>query len=103
HIEMLARDADERGALEARLRRMPADDLAHPRLAAAAARHAAALGEAAMARELLERSLGADWNASLVSQYGDIGKIDAQKRHVEARARIERAERWLREHGEDPQ
>jgi len=103
HIELLARDADDRGALEARLRRMPADDLVHPRLAAVAARHATALGEAALARELIERSLAGEWNAPLISLYGELGKLDAQKRQVEARARIERAERWLREHGEDPQ
>jgi HemY protein len=103
HIELLARDAGERGALEARLRRTPSADLAHPRVAAAAARHAAALGDAALARDLIERSLGAEWNAALVAQYGDIEKLDAQKRPQEARARIERAERWLREHAEDPQ
>jgi HemY protein len=103
HIELLARDAGERGALEARLRRTPPADLAHPRLAAAAARHAAALGEAALARELLERSLNAEWNAALIALYGDIEKLDAQRRPNEARTRIERAERWLREHAEDPQ
>jgi HemY protein len=103
HIELLARDAGERGALEARLRRTPAADLAHPRVAAAAARRAAALGEAALAREILERSLGTEWNAALVTLYGDIGKLEAPRRENEARARIERAERWLREHAEEPQ
>ena len=102
HIELLAREAGERGSLEARLRRTPAADLAHPRVAAAAARRAAALGEAALARELLERSLGAEWNTALVPLYGDLEKLDAQKRQQEARTRIERAERWLREHDEDP-
>ncbi|MSQ64125.1 MAG: heme biosynthesis protein HemY [Betaproteobacteria bacterium] len=103
HIELLARESGDRGSLEARLRRTPSADLAHPRVAAAAALRAAALGEVALARELLERSLGAEWNAALVALYGDIGKLDAQKRQNEARARIERAERWLREHAEDPQ
>jgi len=102
-IELLAREAGDRGSLDARLRRIPAADLAHPRVAAASARRAAALGEAALARELLERSLGVEWNAALVALYGDIEKLEAEKRQNEARARIERAERWLREHAEDPQ
>jgi len=103
HIELLARESGDRGSLEARLRRIPAADLTHPRVAAAAARRATELGEAALARELVERSLGAEWNTALVALYGDIGKLEAQKRPNEARARIERAERWLREHAEDPQ
>jgi HemY protein len=103
HLELLARDAGERGSLEARLRRIAPADLAHPRIAAAAARRAAELGETALARELIERSLGAEWNAPLVTLYGDIETLDAHKRQSEARARIERAERWLLEHAEDPQ
>ena len=103
HIELLARESSDRNSLEARLRRVPAADLAHPRVAASAARLAAAQGDAALARDLIERSLGAEWNAALLALYGDIGKIEAQQRQNEARARIERAERWLREHAEDPQ
>ena len=102
HIELLARDSGERASLEARLRRIPSADLVHPRVAAAAARRAAALGEAALGRDLIERSLAAEWNAALVALYGDIEKLEAAKRQIEARARIERAERWLREHAEDP-
>src|SRR6185503_13333423 len=49
-IELLARDAGDRASLEARLRRIPQAELAHPRVAAAAARRAAALGEAALGR-----------------------------------------------------
>ena len=103
HIELLARDSGDRASLEARIRRIPSADLAHSRVAAAAARCAAVLGEAALARELIERSLGVEWNAALVELYGDIEKLEAEKRKDEARARIERAERWLREHAEDPQ
>ena len=103
HIELLRRDAGDRGSLDARLRRIPSADLALPRVAAAAARCAAALGEAALARELIERSLGVEWNAALVALYGELDRFDADKRQIEARARIERAERWLREHAEDPQ
>jgi HemY protein len=102
-IELLARDAGDRGALEARLRRMPEEDLAHPRVAAVVARHAAALGDPLLARGILERSLGAEWNAGLVQLYGELPPLDPQRRQEEARARIERAERWLREHAEDAQ
>lgn len=103
HIELLARESGERASLEARLRRISAADLAHPRVAAAAARHAAALGDAALARELIERSLGAEWNAALVLLYRDIPRLETQKMQEEARLRIERAERWLRDHADDPQ
>ncbi|HEY8069074.1 MAG TPA: heme biosynthesis HemY N-terminal domain-containing protein [Burkholderiales bacterium] len=103
YIELLARDSGDRGSLEARLRRIPAADQAHPRVAAAAARRALALGEAALARELIERSLAEEWNGALVLLYGDVRKLDSRKTQDEARARIERAERWLREHAEDPQ
>jgi len=103
HIELLAREAGERSSLEARLRRIPSAELAHPRVAAAAARRASVLGEAALARELIERSLGTEWNSALVAMYGDLERLEAEKRQPEARARIERAERWLREHAEEPQ
>jgi len=102
HIELLARESGDRASLEARLRRIPSADLAHPRVAAAAARRATALGEAALGRDLIERSLAAEWNAALAALYGEIESLEAAKRQVEARARIERAERWLREHAEDP-
>ncbi len=103
HIEMLARDSGDRGALDARLRKIPSPDLVQPRVAAAAARRAAALGEAALARDLIERGLGAEWNVALVALYGEIEKLDALNRQTEARARLERGERWLRDHGEEPQ
>ena len=102
HIELLARESGDRASLEARLKRIPSADLVHPRVAAAAARGAAALGEAALCRDLIERSLGAEWNPALATMYGDLEKLDSVKRPGEARARIERAERWLREHAEDP-
>ena len=102
-IELLAREAGDRASLEARLRRIPAADLAHPRVAGAAARHASALGEAALARELIEKSLAAEWTASLVQLYALIPGMESQRGQEEARIRIERAERWLREHAQDPQ
>ena len=103
YIELLARDSGDRASFEARLRRIPAADQAHPRVAASAARRALALGEAALARELIERSLAEEWNSALVLLYGDVRKLDSRKTQDEARVRIERAERWLRDHAEDPQ
>jgi len=102
-IELLARAAGERGQLEARLRRMPAEDLAHPRVAAAAARRAAGLGNATLARELIERSLAKEWSSGLAQLYGELPKLEPQRLQEEARGRIERAERWLREHAQDAQ
>jgi HemY protein len=102
-IELLARAAGERGRLEARLRRVPAEDLEHPRVAAAAARAAAELGNAALARELIEKSLAKEWNGGLAQLYGELPRMDPQCTQEEARSRIERAERWLREHGQDAQ
>ncbi len=101
HIELLSRESGERAALEARLRRIPAEELAHPRVAAAAARRAGALGNAALAREIIERSLSSEWNTALVQLYGELPKVEPQKAQEEARLRIERGERWLHEHAED--
>lgn len=102
-IELLARAAADRGQFEARLRRMPAADLEHPRVAAAAARAAAALGNAALARELIEKSLAKEWSPELAQLYGELPGMDPQRAREEARSRIERAERWLRDHAQDAQ
>ncbi|HEX2649850.1 MAG TPA: heme biosynthesis HemY N-terminal domain-containing protein [Burkholderiales bacterium] len=103
YIELLAREGGDRASLEARLRHIPSVDLAHPRVAAAAARKASALGDTALARALIEKSLAAEWTAGLVLLYCEIPGMESQKVQEEARARIERAERWLRERAEDPQ
>ena len=103
HLELLARAAGERDALAAAWRRIATQDQAHPRLVAAAARHATALGDAALAREMIERALSAEWSAALVALYSELPPLEAREREREARARLERAERWLREHADDPQ
>jgi len=102
-VELLQRSADDAGALERRWRAISARDQAHPRIAAAAARHATALDEAALAREILEKALSSEWSSKLVWQYGDLpAGLDPAARATEARLRIERAERWLLEHERDP-
>ena len=93
--ELFAVLSDNPGGLEARWRRLPARDQATPRIAAAAAKHAAAGGRAGLAREMLEKALGQEWSAPLVDLYGSTAAADV-------RLRIEKAERWLLDHPGDP-
>jgi HemY protein len=86
--------ADNPGGLEARWRKLPARDQAVARIAAAAARNAAAAGRPALAREMIEKALGQEWNPALVDLYGTAARDDA-------RPRIEKAERWLLDHPGD--
>jgi HemY protein len=103
-VELLARSADDAGAFERRWRGIAAADRLQPRIAAAGARHAAALGRAALAREIIENALAAEWVPQLVALYAEIpGGLDHETKIAEARARIERAERWLLERNRDAQ
>ena len=103
-VELLARSADDGGALERRWRNVAAADRVQPRIAAAAARHATALGMVSLAREILENALAAEWVPQLVALYGELPEsLPAEQKTAEARTRIERAERWLLEHNRDPQ
>ena len=102
-VELLARAASDRRGFEERWRRIPGKDQMLPRVALAGARHATAFGNAPLAREIVERALAEDWDAPLVAAYGELPPLDAAERAREARARIERAERWLAAHPEDPQ
>ncbi len=101
-VELLARSADDVGAFERRWRGIAAADRVQPRVAAAGARHATALGRAALARDIVENALAAEWAPQLVALYGDL-PTNYQEKISEARARIERAERWLRERSRDAQ
>jgi len=104
NVELLSRSADDAEAFERRWRGIPARDQIHPRVAGAAARHATALGKASLAREILERALGAEWTSKLVTLYGELpAELDAAEREEEARLRIERAERWLATRSRDPE
>jgi len=95
-VELLGRSADDAGAFERRWRALVAADQLQPRIAAAAARHATALGRIALAREILEQALEAEWSATLVAQYGELpARMDAGARAEEARQRLDRGERWL--------
>ena len=101
-VELLARSADDAGAFERRWRAIPAADQRQPRVAAAAARHANALGSVALARSILEQALAEEWSPALVRLYGELPRgLDAAGRAEEARLRLERGERWLAEHNRD--
>jgi len=103
-VELLGRAADDAGAFERRWRGVAAADRVQPRIAAAAARNATALGLAALARDILETALTAEWVPQLVSLYGHLPEgLDQQTRITEARTRIERAEKWLLERERDAQ
>ena len=103
-VELLARSADDAGAFERRWRAIPARAQLQPRLAAAGARHATAHGRAALARDIIEKALAAEWSPQLASLYGELpAQMEPAARRAEARARIERAERWLLERERDPE
>ena len=103
-IELLGGSAADAGAFERRWRAVDSRDQIHPRVAAAAARHATELGKAAMAREMLERALAAEWSPQLVALYGELpAGMDEQARSAEAHERIERGESWLLERARDAQ
>jgi HemY protein len=103
-VELLSRSADDPGAFERRWRGIAAADRAQPRIAAAGARHATALGKAALARDIIENALAAEWVPQLVALYGELpAGLNEAARIAEARARIERAERWLLERNRDAQ
>jgi len=103
-IELLARATTDEGAFVRRWRGIDSRDQLHPRVAAAGARYATELGEVEMAREIIERALSAEWTPQLVALYAELpGGLDDATRVAEARARIERGERWLLERNRDAQ
>src|SRR6266850_2181415 len=104
NVELLRRSASYPSAFEQRWRGVPAPDQLQPRVAAAAARHATTLGKTELARDIIEKALAAEWTPQLVTLYGDLPPhLEPAERAAEARARIERGERWLLEHERDAQ
>src|SRR5438067_8954348 len=104
NVELLQRSADDIEAFERRWRAIPARDQLHPRVAAAAARHATALGKASLGREIVEKALSAEWSSRLIALYGELPSgLDGEALAEEARMRIERAERWLASRSRDPE
>jgi HemY protein len=104
NVELLGRSADDAEAFERRWRAIAARDQVHARVAAAAARHATALGLAPLAREILENALATEWSSRLIALYASLpADMSAAARAEEARVRIERGEQWLTEHSRDPE
>ena len=101
-VELLQRAGGDAAAFERRWRGVAARDQLQPRIALAAARQAGALGKAALAREIIEKALEAEWTPALVQLYGELPRaLDPAARQAEARVRIECAERWLRTRNRD--
>jgi HemY protein len=103
-VELLRRAAGDISTLERRWRSVPDADRTQPRIAAAAAQQATKLGRASMARQIIEAALDAEWSPQLVSLYGQLPQdLAGEVLGEEARARIERGERWLLGHERDAQ
>jgi HemY protein len=103
-VELLRRASADGATLERRWRAVPDADRTQPRIAAAAAQQAAKVGRAAMSRQIIEAALDAEWSPQLVSLYGQLPeRLEGEALRAEARARIERAERWLLDHERDAQ
>jgi HemY protein len=75
--------------------KLPAEDRKDSRVAATAAQCFIALGGVGDAHEVIEQSLEASWNPSLLALYVECLPRDA-RRH------LERAEGWLQQHPGDP-
>ncbi|HXF66249.1 MAG TPA: heme biosynthesis protein HemY, partial [Burkholderiales bacterium] len=92
--ESLKRKALDARALEEAWEKLPREERADARLALTAAQCFHALGASARARRVIEEALEAGWSSELVALYAECDG-------GEARARIERAEQWLKSHPRD--
>lgn len=95
HGENLQAKAIDAQALKTYWDSLPARDQTDPQIAAAAARAFNAAGECLTAHRIVENALAKSWDSDLVALYGECPGEDA----VSA---IEHAERWLRDHPDDP-
>ena len=92
--ENLKRKALDARALEEAWDRIPSSDRADRRVAAAAARSFAALGDCGRAHRIIEQGVDANWDSDLVGLYSECEGGDTLRR-------IERAEAWLATHPGD--
>jgi len=92
--ENLKRKALDARALEEAWGRIPSPDRADRRVAAAAARGFAALGDCGRAHRIIELAVDASWDSDLVGLYAECEGGDTVRR-------IERAEAWLATHPGD--
>ena len=92
--EDLKRKALDTRALEDAWRKVPQQERANRRVAIAGAQCFIALGGCARAHSIIEEALAAEWDSELVGLYAECDGGDT-------RARIERAEAWLKAHPHD--
>ena len=92
--ENLKRKALDARALEEAWDRIPSSDRADRRVAAAAARSFAALGDCGRAHRIIEQAVDANWDSDLVGLCSECEGGDTVRR-------IERAEAWLATHPGD--
>jgi HemY protein len=93
--ETLKRKALDGKALREYWDKLPVEDRKDGRLAAIAAQCFIALGGVSEAHEIIEQSLEASWNSTLLPLY-----VEGLTR--DARRHLERAESWLQQHPGDP-
>jgi HemY protein len=93
--ENLKRKALDAKTLREYWERLPPADRKDPRLSAAAAGCFIALGGCAEAHRIIEDSLDAAWDSTLLPLYVECLPRDARKH-------LERAEAWLKQHPADP-
>jgi len=92
-VEQLRRNAADPRALEVAWEKAGADRTDR-RVAGAAAQAFMALDQCERARRILEEALEAEWDSDLVTLYAECEGGDSVRR-------IERAEKWLKEHPRD--
>jgi len=92
--ENLKRKALDARALAEAWGRIPSSDRADRRVAAAAARSFAALGDCGRAHRIIEQAVDANWDSDLAGLYSECEGGDTVRR-------IERAEAWLKMHPGD--
>jgi HemY protein len=93
--ETLKRQGLDTRSLRAAWDRLSPEDRKDTRIAAAAARCFITLGEGREAHQLIEDSLDANWDASLLPLY-----VESLPR--DARRHLERAEGWVQQHRSEP-
>ena len=94
HVAMLSRKALDSRALADYWQAVPAAEQRQPRIARAAARGWAQLGDGRAAQLVIENGLAATWDPELLLLYADCGDD-------EAILRVERAEAWLKDRPRD--
>ena len=94
HLEGFKSRTHEPQALKEYWQSISPSDKKDSKLAAAAARAFAALGDCVTAHQIIEQSLDAQWDSELVELYGECVENDTVRQ-------IERAEAWLKFHPND--